>query len=191
VVPEPDGCRTQGPPCSAKEFGPHLLRPDDPDAYYFFSTLIWQSSGPEDEITTLESGGAVTLLLSLPSADLTVTERPPEPVVLDDTLPPPAVTLVDVPPAEELPDIEPLPALATELFTLQPPLVELETDELLVWAVASETPRKETAAIAKSGRIMSVLHALPKHAGTLPARFCRVLVRARSGCRAAGAQCRA
>jgi hypothetical protein len=67
---------------------------------------------------------------------------PPLPVVLALTLPPPAVTLVDMPPAEEVDDVAP-PAVAPLLCTAHPPDELL--DELLDELCANAGPARNAA----------------------------------------------
>jgi hypothetical protein len=114
---------------------------------------------------TRAPGAAVTVLLDLPSAERTVTESPPLPVLLVETWPLPAVTLDDMPPALELPERLPLPVVPARFSMLQFPLpvdeelvapspVEVVTlDELC--ALAAPTARHNTAETMMGLRIMS------------------------------------
>jgi hypothetical protein len=116
----------------------------------FFSTLISQLLAPDAVTITREPGDTETVLLAFPSAERTVTVIPfplfPPPPVCAETLPLPAVTLVDKPPALEVPEIAD-PVVELELFsTVQPP--ELDDDDALVLAArdAVAGTRRNTAA---------------------------------------------
>jgi hypothetical protein len=90
--------------------------------------VIWQSLAPDAVTNTRAPGDAVTVLLVLPSADRTVTDNPPLPLELVETLPFPAVTLDVIPPALELLESPPPLPLVEWFSTLQPP--PLLDDEL-------------------------------------------------------------
>lgn len=93
--------------------------------------------------------GAVTVLLALPSADLTVTVSPPAPCDDVETLPLPAVTLVEIAPALALPERLLLPVVPPAAFSTLHPLDELELDEtdVLVSASALADIEMKTAAM--------------------------------------------
>ncbi|MDO8878527.1 MAG: hypothetical protein Q8M24_11600 [Pseudolabrys sp.] len=96
---------------------------------YFDSTLMSQLPAALELTMTRPPAGAVTVLLALPSADLTVTVSPPAPCDDVDTLPLPAVTLVDTEPALALPDRLLLPVVPADAFSTLHPLDEPELDE--------------------------------------------------------------
>jgi hypothetical protein len=126
---------------------------------------MWQSLAPEAVTITRAPGAAVTVLLDLPSAERTVTESPPLPVLLVETWPLPAVTLDDMPPALELLERLPLPVVPARFSMLQlplPPDEELVTplpadvvtlDELC--ALAAPTARHKMAETMMDLRIMN------------------------------------
>lgn len=106
-----------------------------------------QLLAPDAVTMTREPGETLTVLRAFPSAERTVTVIPfPPPPVCAETLPLPAVMLVDKPPALEVPEIAD-PVVELELFsTVQPP--ELDDDDALVLAAreAVAGTRRNTAA---------------------------------------------
>ena len=79
--------------------------------------MMSQFPAPLELTITRPPNGAVTVLLALPSADFTVTVSPFEPCDDAETLPLPAVTLVDTEPALALPDRLLLPVVPVAPFS--------------------------------------------------------------------------